>query len=220
MRPWIAVLSGLIAISAGSGRATAEEKFDYAATGPHKIAILPVDYDTPLNVDSVYLRAIPDLSLEADVIDPVTIRLRMDSLGAQPVVALLLDLDPKKAKGSKLKSYANHLDSSQMTLMRDLCLGTDLVLAPADFSMKKQAGAVVAKVTHRLYDLASGNLLYDKKESVNLMPDGTMRGGGLMSVIGGGGKVKEKDLPAVIPATVNIVYGGLRNLRDKVIFAN
>ena len=60
-------------------------------------------------------------------------------------------------------------------------------------------------------------MLYDEKESVNMMADGTARSGGLMSLMGGGGKIKEEDRPRALIATFTIVGDGLRHLKEKVV---
>lgn len=64
--------------------------------------------------------------------------------------------------------------------------GTDILLVPARFSIKQTTPpkiAVVGKVLNTCYDLKTGEIIFYYEDNVNVKLDGTIRSGGLVSLL-------------------------------------
>ena len=217
MSRMIPALAFLIILNGCSGSEYVKSDFDYKQTTPHKIALVPVLQNLPVSTDSSYATVLRNRDLDSEFLSPSRIRSLTDSLNARELIEAVLGLEPKSGERSKSRSLINHLDSSQMDHFREVCRGADLVFVPSQFSLKKSGGAVIGKVTHRLYDLQSGDLLYEKKESVNVMPGGILRTGGLISALGAGSDISESNRPEASYATTILAVNGINNLRDKIL---
>ena len=89
----------------------------------------------------------------------------------------------KNYTGSELRNRSNLQDTlgaKGMTFLKGKFVNSDLALIPIRFVFKETGGNVAAYTMFRLYDLHTGDLLYQKEHHENSAPGGVMRTGGLL----------------------------------------
>lgn len=150
-----------------------------------KIALLPALHDeNPTVVDSLFEATFSELIAEYNTTPPSEIRNTAQS--SEDYKKLLTKLNSSNPDNQNLYTF---LTEQELTKLQELISNSRFILIPAQFSLKDVSGSAVGKTTFQLYDISNGTLIFSDKASFNVMPDGTLRRGGLLSAMNVGNDI-------------------------------
>ena len=133
-------------------------------------------------IDTIFEDIFGDLTTHYQIISPSEIRSAAQS--SREYSALLTKLATSDVQSQSLQIL---LTAKELSSLRKLFPGTRFLYVPAQFSLKEATpGTALGKVTFRLYDIETGALVLEDSDSFNVMPNGTLRSGGLISAMGVG----------------------------------
>ncbi len=136
---------------------------------PFKLAIIPITSDIESFADSVFTIIFRDSTNEQQLIESSTIREKLlnDEALAQSLNRVILK-DYSKAELSKGPNLKDVLDAQEIAMIEEQLYSADLMLVPVVFSLNSSLGLTIGNSTFRLYDLHSGELIFENSRNPNV----------------------------------------------------
>jgi hypothetical protein len=151
---------------------------------------LPVLEDTTVDVKSIFEDVFKDSSAPYRIKElPDNLYKSEPDTDMKDILQAIENIEHKSADLKRGTGLQDHLSVESLEKLKSGLGEPDLLLVPAEFSLKEINFSVMGKATVRLYDLHTGNLIFQNKENVNVGPGGVVRSGGLLQAIGAGTKV-------------------------------
>ncbi len=151
--------------------------YPYSDVQKPSIAVIPaIHEESPSVVDSLFEAAFQGISSRHQISGPL--RIRATARTKEEYLALVTKLNSSDADVKDLRAF---LTSSELTLLQELAPGARFIFISSNFSLKHVSGSVLGKTTFQLYDISNGALILSDAASFNVMPDGSIRSGGLLS---------------------------------------
>lgn len=153
--------------------------YNYDQIEEASIALFPIVHvNNPAFIDTLFEESFNELFIAYDFVSPTTIR--EVSQSREEYKSLIKKISSTTSDIQNLHTY---LTTQELTYLGEMISNSRFIFIPAQFSLKDATGSVIGKTTFHLYDISSGTLILRDETSFNVMPDGTLRSGGLISAM-------------------------------------
>ena len=163
---------------AGCGGAYVNPNYSFEEQASPKLAIAPVLPQEDLLasfVDSFFVVIFEDTTKSDLLVPPAHVR---EVMGDDKTIAGILsvmqgtDFTKEELKGDV--SIANKTSADKLSSMRSSLGDADLLLIPRGWSVTSAAGYTMGACTFRLYDMRTGQMIYEKDHDLNVNVSGTI----------------------------------------------
>jgi hypothetical protein len=158
------------------------KSYTFPKYGKISLAILPVKKNQLFSIDSIFTDIFTDTTNKYELFDPIQISQLSENNGEfKNAISKLLNLDIVRIDSTN-KMLITHLNQGEIDILKSNLPGSRLLLSPSVFKLRQSGDAIIGTCNVLLIDVSIGELIYSKKESFNVFPDGSLRSGGLISM--------------------------------------